>query len=241
MELPGASCKRCETKTGGAEQSVLRRSMGVARRTMGFKSKKAKDTPTHVEIAIGKKGHERPISVLLKDYPTIFYFPILPPPGLLSGAPEHSVPDWPRIHLVVEREKQAELTRKYKDVEWKMPMAPTLAWARMLAKIAYSWVVAEKGYGSFKPFVCPLIRQQTKSFSQLIGSDEGIKGAMPPVGTGRHTLEQRNILQDGRIFVVVVVNFFLGLNIPPYLVVVGEAESGNDKFPPTHRYQPSLG
>lgn len=233
-ELPESSCESCRDKTGGAEQSVLRSSIGLARIALGFRSSKPKDRPTRAAITVD--GRE--IQIPIEDYPAVMTVPLPPPPGILTG--RQPTGTWqPKYFVIVENEARERAQEKYgQPIGFTSGDQNPLIWARMLAKIAYSWVVAEKGVDSFTSFVTPLICQETESWEYFVGANP------PPAdyhnhvpGTLIHHLEQRNVVLDGRILIVVTLRLFARYGGPSFLVVVGETHLGNEKFPPS---QPAM-
>jgi hypothetical protein len=233
-ELPESTCDECREKTGGAEQAVLRSSIGIARISLGFKSSKPKDRPKFGDAITGAPGTpQRAIKIPIEEYPTVLFLPTPPPPGILTNTPASGM--WqPAFLIIVDETEKAKAELKYGPLTFPSGMQSPHIWARMLAKIAYSWVVAEKGYGSFTPFVTPIIRQETNSWSYYVGAAP--RGLFPvkalEPGLSVHYIEQRNMVWEGRILIVVTVRLFDRYGGPHYLVVVGETHCGNDKFPP---------
>jgi hypothetical protein len=145
-ELPEASCEGCRKITGQVEQIVLRGPMWPVRVYRGLKSRtKHKDAPRTYPLTIIRGGQEALVSLPPEEYPILLPFPVFTPPAILD--PE-GYSDGIRVKKVttisfgprpeeVLKKHGAEQIRISRDVK-------PVAFARMLAKIAYAWAVAER-------------------------------------------------------------------------------------------------
>jgi hypothetical protein len=99
-----------------------------------------------------------------------------------------------------------------------------IEFARMLAKIAHSYAVAELGYGSFRPMVVDLILGKMDNISYAVGGDWESE---PPVKDGRHLLSIHYLIDVDRkrAWIVADIRLFSSIGTPTYHVVVGEAEN----------------
>jgi len=101
-----------------------------------------------------------------------------------------------------------------------------LAFARMLAKIALAYCVAEFGYDGFTPMVSPLILGHTNGFPNIVSSSQ----AAPEEGVLELPLERRfehqllhKIAADTKT-VCVRIDLFKNIRGPSYYVMAGVKE-----------------
>lgn len=144
--LPDASCGECATITGRLEQKVLRGPMWAVRAYRGLRSRtKHKDAPEKFGLTVVKGGKENNIEVPIDDYPILLHFPIFSPPGELSPDDYSSGIRIRGLHTLSFGPKPEETARKLGATTVKLVQrSEPVAFARMIAKIAYSWAVAEK-------------------------------------------------------------------------------------------------
>ena len=89
---------------------------------------------------------------------------------------------------------------------------------QMLAKIAYSYAVAELGYGSFEPYLLPgILSAELSNCDSYIGSLEEDE----PPSEALHELSLGGSMRSNQI--VVRVRLLAKLGTPTYFVVVGLA------------------
>jgi len=103
-----------------------------------------------------------------------------------------------------------------------------LIFARMLAKIAYSYAVAKVGYGQFRPLVLKLILGNTDTLSHWVGGDWDI----PPADQWSvHTLDIYQQEAVGQTFLVVSIRLVLSLERPStaLLSVIFQTRSINSR------------
>jgi hypothetical protein len=127
----------------------------------------------------------------------------------------------------------AELTEKYRwDQRVSFRTVP-VELARTLAKIAYSYVVAELGPGTFAPLpaILYIIRCRTTNVSYAVGGDWDLPLPDP---RGKHTLGIRCCIFNSRPILIVEIRLFPALHMPLYRVVVGEFDLSN----PAHATKP---
>ncbi len=87
---------------------------------------------------------------------------------------------------------------------------------QLLAKIAYSYAVAELGYGSFEPYLLPgILRAELADCDSYVGSldkDESPSASLHELSLGETTRSDK---------IVVRVRLLSKLGTPTYFVVVG--------------------
>lgn len=100
--------------------------------------------------------------------------------------------------------------------------------ARMLAKIAHSYTVAELGLGNFIPTLTHVLhKDSTFPPDHVIGGEL----LVPPPSTERFELSLSSVKSRNREFWVVRIRLFGDLGFPVYLCVSGVDPSGGPNFP----------
>jgi len=171
----------------------------------------------------------------LAEYPMLsFTVPELGPAGLLTGAPSTEVfhADVKIINLVCDSE--ARRTAEAAGKPFEVPRGLRITqFARLLAKIAHAFAVAELGYGAFRSFLPPLILAEAPNLPDFVGgiaelepSRDPFVGAMESRVTGsiQHHLDYQIVrANDGTTYLTVLIRL-LQFIAPPYCVVVARID-----------------
>jgi hypothetical protein len=227
--LPQASCVVCAKITGEIEKKCLRDMLRPIRTRLGMRSRRKKERPDKLPLHIVRDGRHVTHYLPIKDYPTILGMLSFDQPRFLSGKPPQEdkgglvAPGLYGLNIDV-KSYIAEYTKKHGGSGLSFgPIQPGL-YARMLAKIAHAYTVAEYGVDSFSPFLIELILSGTDDPFNLVGGD------LDDPGTKIHVLKTDDlhaIMIDereirGKRCLVVTIQLFACLNAPIYSVVVGE-------------------
>jgi hypothetical protein len=230
--LPKASCRNCGSKTSAFERTCQRTMYGPLRLLYGLPSRRNTHRPETLPLRVKRRADSdwEYIPVLQSKYPFLITFPYLGMPGVMSGkARDKSAVSkrmWIRgaspnnnLHSLC-RELIAEL-----GVHTIMPesKADVEALCRMLAKVAYSFAVAECGGTRIdSPLVSYATGGDTTRCLRYIGSCED---AEPPSAS----LHDLNMVFDpvGKL-TVVRVRLLACLGAPTYYVVVDNTEERAD-------------
>ena len=235
--LPDASCSDCSEKTSKFERTCQRTMYGPLRLLYGLPTRRKKGRPQTLRLKV-KHAPDKDweyLPVPQERYPFLITFPYLGMPGILTGLPKTAAAAavtkrlWIRgaspshdFHALLEK-LVAEL-----GVHSIMPVAKAdvEAFCRLLAKIAYSFAVAELGG---HPFESPLIGYASggdlSHCLHYIGSREAEE---PPTET-LHDLAVLNGPPSAPL--VVRIRLLSRLGTPTYYAVVRET---------TGRANPSL-
>jgi hypothetical protein len=76
--------------------------------------------------------------------------------------------------IFVRQDNKSELDERYPGKDFHLGTIDVVLFAQVLAKIAYGFVVATYGYGSFLSLVHPLLQGKTQEFSDVVGGDREI-------------------------------------------------------------------
>jgi hypothetical protein len=170
--LPKASCRACSEITKKFEQRCLRGILGPLRLRMNFPTRHPKDRPTHLDVVRSNwDGTSTPLAIPLEDHPQHLFLIKLVPPGIMRGAqPDTHVEYMP--WLATNPSDFERFTEKYGGFGIRGPKKFWIhQFVQMLAKIAHSYAVADKGLDAFEPFLLPLIIGQDLTWPYLVGGD----------------------------------------------------------------------
>jgi hypothetical protein len=195
--------------------------------THNVQTRRKKDRPTHIEIgttsAGGLAGKAR---VPVREFPTMLFPYKFGPPTMLLHYPEDVEYFKWETYGVCGHGELADLTEKYRWDQRMQFRAVPVELARTLAKIAYSYVVAELGPGTFTPLPITLdvIRCRTTNVSYTVGGDWELPAPDP---RGKHTFGIACRFLNSRPLIVVEIRLFPAFDMPLYRVIVGEFDLNN--------------
>jgi hypothetical protein len=220
-ELPEASCEGCRKITGQVEQIVLRGPMWPVRVYRELKSRtKHKEAPKTYPLTIIRGAQEVLVSLLPKEYPILLPFPVFSPPAVLDpqgyregirvkGIATISFGPRPEEVLKKHRAEHIQIARDLKPVEF----------ARMLAKIAYAWAVAERQIDALNGESCVV--------SAILGKTDDIGRWVGTLGQPSshlsNTLHHLAIHRDeNRGMLIAEVRLFADSQTPSYGIILGK-------------------
>ena len=218
--LPKSTCGRCAKITGRVEQTILRGPMWAVRVFRDLKSRtKHKDAPKTYPLTVLREGHEEVVDLPVEEYPILLHFPLFSPPALLE--PEGyvggirvtgvaTISFGPRPEDVMKRlgVTTIQTSQKQKPV----------AFARMLAKIAYAMAAAEDRLS--------LIKGQAPVIPAILGETDDIGrwvGTLPQLVRAHNGLLHKVLFHrdDGKGLLIAEVQLFSDSQTPSYGVILG--------------------
>lgn len=222
-----ASCKQCADDFNKRfEGSVLQRSFEAFRFKIGAPSRsiKKKKKRSMIEYPINfihtTPGFPPLVTetkdVSRQEYPFGFIGLRLRPPKILMNIPASEsdlVDGW--TNLNGQRLKVLSKAAG-RDTVLVGSINPT-NFARFLAKIAYSYAVADVGKDSFRPLILPFLKGETNVFTDLVGGDY----ELPPPNNNMHELQCFVFDANAVTFRFVRLRLFSCYGSPVYHVVVG--------------------
>jgi hypothetical protein len=231
--LPRASCKKCEAKTKGFEETVLRRMFGPYRIRFDMPTRNPEQRPEKLPFQVVKRdGSILIVTIDAKEHPGSITFPIYPEPGVLVGRGNNasfqmgmvsSIIDFPRVKALAEMHGGKGLTLGVADFN---------AMARLLAKTAYSYCFAEFGgrigeFGGiragYRPLVLDLIAGDPDCCpTRCVGCVPGDPVEEPEQGVAHRMTVSDVKADDGTDYLVVDIRLFALLPSPVYRVAVAE-------------------
>ena len=84
-KLLEASCKRCAGITAGFERAVQKTTFDTVRIGLNFPSRKKKDQPPKLPLAIERGGKREVVHLPVEDYPAAIVMPHFEVPAYLAG------------------------------------------------------------------------------------------------------------------------------------------------------------
>ena len=224
MILPKASCKTCEKETHKYEHTVARRIFGHFRIKYDVKTRRKNKRPKQIEIGtidssgnIGKRiipYKECPVTLIMYKFQECDY--------LKGNTEEQSIFNWIPITIYSKNELDKLIENYNWDRKIEFKAVPN-EFARMIAKIAYSYIVSELGLEGFIPYkpLIDVILNRSDNISYLIGGDWDIP---PPDPAGYHHLEWMAKINNNSADIIVQIRLFPAFETPKYRVVVGKID-----------------
>lgn len=221
LELPEASCQKCEDTTGRlVEGDALGRTLKVLRVHLKLKKAGSGPHPKTLPLTVPVDGRDRTIpDVRIEDHPIAFMLPIYQAPEFAAIATDFGKAIRGALVANIKLDLKA-LWRKYQVSSFAPAYWDNAMLCRMLAKIAHSLAVAELGEAAFQPLLLKLICDGDPKAMSLIGcSPEWEK---VPRSSALHTVSLGYQRHDDKTFVVASVRLFASYESPVYRIVVGE-------------------
>lgn len=228
MELPDASCKKCEGITSAFEGTCQRKLFGPLRIHYNFPTRRPKDRPDKlaVEFKFTSNGVWQTIFIPISEHPLMFSLPMFREPGILRGEPKKA-DGIPHRHIFTrmwdEPPRNTELylqvlANRYNAIGCRVTSEiDGKSLSLLLAKIAHSFSIAELGIEKFTPMLTKLILGEEDSFSYFIGG----KTKSEEETNFLHDLCFDFTTFDNPSLLVVKIRLFANLGAPTYYVVAG--------------------
>lgn len=219
--LPEASCSACAKITSQVEQHCLRGIFLPARAHLKLPSrrKRPKTLPVDVEVAGKITRHD----LSMDEHPGYLFSFAYDRPYVLDGFERIGIQRGGRIHI---QNLNGDQERRLDQLEGKVHLPAGFhadLFARMLAKIAFSYAVAERYLGTFRPLVRDaILNPEPDDIFFVVG---GIADPLAGTGNIRFHIEEREVISNAyRRRRLLIVNFqlFADYEAPTYQVVVGE-------------------
>ncbi len=227
--LPKASCDICATEICRIEGFLGRCTFWPIRLYFNFRTKRPKERPDYLEVELSdgtRKYYEKlpiseaPITTLLLGFQ---------PPRILLGLPQTNTFQDTGVWWLQSDDTDAYLRRVPSH---RLRIGPFRAqtFARLLAKIAHGFAVAELGETAFQPepLLCEMILGRSDKLPYLVGGDLQLK---PPSPHAHEMGFEYKTIGTHR-YVVVRLRLLAWLGNPTYRVVVGEIDPNAE--PPRH-------
>ncbi len=216
-----ASCSVCRNITSKFEMSLLRGSFSQLRAAHKLKTRRPKKRPTSFPLLIVRDGKETEVYVSASQHPMVLNMPLFPMPNLFSGLQSNPAlrPSGGVVFHInkIEDVLSENLVDKFaliEELQYK-------DFARLLAKVAYGFLIGELGRSRVKgDYLLPIILGDTSLAGLYIGSSDKNLDASEgdPVALYQsYRLPER--LGGNEVAVVAVRLFPHMLQNPAYIVI----------------------
>lgn len=169
--LPKASCEECRKATSKVEDFVLRKYLCPLRSYLSLPSRKPAHRPTSYKLTLQRGTHRWSQKVKLAEHPGHIQFAMFDPPGRVAGR-EKEQPTY-NVRLIgadIFPNTAARLVRLGADRAIDQVTIKAMDIARMVAKIGFSYAIAELGRDAFEElYVQHLIRDAAPDWNYWIG------------------------------------------------------------------------
>lgn len=231
--LPKSSCRRCAAITATHEGAVARSLMGNFRIKHKLPTRRKKQRPKSINVRFKDKPGD--IDVPISDYPAPAFLYKCNQAGILQGLPKFAdiSGQW-QIVAIQDDEDMNKFQKKYgKDALFEFRHVPE-QFAKTIAKIGYSYAVANMGAGVFTPLITDLILNKESNLSYYVGGKFEID---PPVKGAGHLLSLVITGDEQRLLIIVEIRLFASCHTPSYHTVVGEVTGGENVKKIIDRYE----
>lgn len=231
-ELLEASCMECAKITSAFESDVLRNMLLAARTRLHFPTRHKHNRPERFSLTIKRRGREETIQVPLKVHFTAMMLPIFAlPAGLDQRRYKKGIDLVGMVTIQVGSPPAQQVAKSLgtKTLAVSVTYQP-VAFARLLAKIAYGFTVAVYGLNTIREaYVLPSIMGKSDDVGRWVGCSTN--NSLAP-SNDLHKIELSSI--NGEIHCN--VRLFARFNAPEYSVIVGHVSehSGTECGPPIH-------
>lgn len=226
LVLPQSSCKECAAETSRFEAAILRGGFRAFKEAIKLPSR-TKERPKELPLFCVNGDENLKVMVPVEDYPLTLALPYFIGPYLarLPDTLYNQKEPW----VFAAQIKLDVLAKNYGIESFGTVSVDSLAFARLLAKIALGLTVSYYGPSNVIPFVAEMIRQDCKyDYRRYIGSCDD---ARPPVdGDVTHEFFHRVAIADGVRLLVCQIRLFASLGAPSYHVIVGQLKDDFDRF-----------
>lgn len=225
--LPEASCTICQRLINNQiETPILQHEWRAFRDRKGFPSRKKKARATRTHIPATRVDGSR-LSIPIQDHSTPVPLYRFHEPRLLSKRVIPTLNHHWTMSILASGDEETAMQRKYSDwnKQHEFITRPHL-FARMLAKIGYSYTVAEYGAPpAFTPFAPQIILGISEDWTELVGGS--LEFPLPiPGGDHVTNISIRGTGPDTG-YILVEIRLFSQIVMPLYWVVVGQVDLKN--------------
>lgn len=219
VTIPSGSCERCREITSAFETAVLRGPMRMVRYIQSAPSRsKHRDVPKTIPVTITLDGREVLIQVIRDEAPILLPFPIFAPPDDYSAiSAELKLVGVATGSFGADPEAFAK-RHGSKEIELKIVNSDAIAFARMVAKIAYATAQATGDLDRVKNKF-DLVRammEEPNTIGRFVGTLRPPFKKYPGV---QHRIFLRET--DAPKVMIAEIQLFARVGAPTYVVVLG--------------------
>lgn len=188
---------------------------------------KHREAPTEYPLTILRGDDEEAIKLPLKDYPILLHFPVFLVPAYLEPTDYTHGIKLSGMRTISFGPRPEDVIRKYGATGLRVSEnSKPVEFARVIAKVAYSWAVAEGALQLIegKSFVAPAILGATEDIGRWVGTVGGVYDKEGAVHTLilRPDVEKRILIGEVRLFA--------DSQAPAYCVILGRLREGQSNL-----------
>lgn len=222
LVLPKGSCEKHRKATSKVEDFVLRRYLCPLRSHLSLPSRKPHLRPDGYPLILKRGAHSWKQRVSLKDHPGIVRFVIFDPPGRVAGRP--AVQETFSFRLTTARifpDIDQRLARLGADGFEDKVNVNAMSLARVIAKIAHAFAIAELGVDAFeKTYLNDLISDGAPDWTYWVGGYDRGRDVCA------REIHELRFVQRGDHLSVIVHLFVPYCPRDAYEVIVGQLRPG---------------
>ena len=224
LTLPKASCTKCRDITTRIEDRCVKTMIMTARTHLGIKGRQKLKKRSRLPVTVSSGGNIKTLSVPLEQHPSAIVMLQMPLPNAMSGispattTDDNFIVNGKFIIRPVVKEYFQKMNRLKDDVNIVNGITYSVFY-QLIAKIAHSFAVAERGLNAFYPTLLPLIEFSSANLADYyIGSGTII----PPTSKYLHEIGFAPDIQtpEGTL-IVVKIRLFANFNMPVHYAAVG--------------------
>jgi hypothetical protein len=218
--LGDASCPRCREETSAFEAAVLRGPMRNVRVLRRLRSRSKHSTALQAAtLEAVRNGAVERVQLPLEQFPILLPFPTFEQAGYLTGKSVRGVSITGVLTVSFGANPEAVLKQlRAQSITIKSAPDHPVAFARMIAKIAYSMAAARGATARLEEpaFVLPAIRGQADDIGTWVGT-------LPVVRKTPGLLHKISIIEDPASSLLrAEVQLFADSEAPTYEVIIGK-------------------
>lgn len=227
-ELKAASCADCAEITSSFERDVLRKALIAPRVALGFRSYRPKKIPKTLPLEIDRGRGKEELDVPIEEHPAVAVLPRFEMPSWITSRTRRSGINLIGANTVYfGRIPLPDFVKKYKGTKLTGSVTyEPVAFARMVAKIAFGYCVARFGLDAVRnAYVLPAILGKAEDVGTWVGSTDGYLPKLTPAPEGRVIHAVGTDTHEGDI--IAIVRLFAWAVPGEYVVVVSPMPVGH--------------
>ena len=219
-----ASCQACARITSRFELKVMRDLWGHMRIAYDLPTRHKERRPSHLHL-LTKRGEGPPPRIPASDYPAMFLFYQMVPPGILQNLDPNVdlVHKWKTYNLE-DPKRHESFIRKYPHLK---PIDYARNWpydfGRYIAKIGYTHIMTDLDIGDCDAICLPYILGTQTNISYVVGDGQDVPYPKNiPYANHQLGIEGDYDSTTERLLIIATVRLFSNDPVPTYKVVVGQ-------------------
>lgn len=215
--LPKASCNKCAKITAEFEKDVLRGLFFEARTSLGLKTRNKEHKSSLLPLIVKKDGKEQVLLLPPNEHFTTVCFLEYPLPAYIDGRSYEKGVDVRALSLISLREPDGAVKKhEISEVKFKLYLNKVDSFARLIAKIAYGFIVAQFGLDSMEESFLPkIITGEDEQICKYVGT------CTDKIMRAENTIHNIMMNVNEKREIMVRIKLFSFTDAPEYLVVVG--------------------